>query len=74
MTKNTIQPGSYRLVRDITNPTPDRRSPKDWQKRPTFAAGAEFVVLGDAMTDVEIGESEYKSVPNHYQTTTSESR
>lgn len=40
-----IKPGSYRLSRDVQNPTPDRRHKDDWSKWPMWKAGTEFLAI-----------------------------
>lgn len=52
-----INPGVYRLSRDVANPKADRRSPNYWRNMVTWRAGLEFVVVGDSeipYTDDEI--------------------
>src|SRR6185436_12290051 len=47
MTKHNdvdIPPGTYKLARDVQNPTPDRRHTRDWRKMPVWNQGSRFVV------------------------------
>lgn len=52
--KDTIKiaPGAYTLSRDVENPAPDRRSPRDWHKHERWAAGTEFLVSGQPEIDL----------------------
>jgi len=40
----TIPPGAYKLAHDVQNPSPDRRSTRDWRKMPVWNKGTQFVV------------------------------
>jgi hypothetical protein len=42
--RRTLKSGTYKLTREIVNPTPDRRQKYDWRKEASFPAGMEFVV------------------------------
>lgn len=47
-TKATVEPfplplGHYRLLRDVTNPSPDKRK-KDWRSQPVWKAGWRFII------------------------------
>lgn len=40
-----IGAGTYRLRRDVNNPSPDRRYRNDWRSQPVWRAGTLFVVV-----------------------------
>jgi hypothetical protein len=40
-----LKPGTYKLVRDVANPQPDRRKTRDWRAFPTWKADTEFLVV-----------------------------
>lgn len=44
MTLETLKPGCYVLVADVTNPRPDRRRRDDWEAEETWSKGRKFVV------------------------------
>lgn len=53
----TLEPGTYKLSRDVKNPTPDRRFKNDWRFRPEWKAGTEFLVVGkthDMLTEEDV--------------------
>jgi hypothetical protein len=56
-------PGAYRLIADVHNPKPDRRS-KDWAKQPTIEAGLVLVVTQD-----KHGETAMAPVHGRYPST-----
>lgn len=39
-----VEPGVYRLTRDVTNPKPDRRATRDWRCPVVVEAGSRFLV------------------------------
>ena len=41
----TIKPGTYKLERDVENPSADRRVKRNWTALPTWRAGCEFLVV-----------------------------
>lgn len=43
-----LEPGLYRLTRDIANAHPDRRCKGDWRALPVIPAGKLFIVRPDA--------------------------
>lgn len=41
-----LNPGTYKLTSDVTNPKADKRKKGDWTARPKFEAGEIIVVIG----------------------------
>jgi hypothetical protein len=39
-----LKPGTYKLVADLANPTPDKRYRRDWREFPVWEEGWEFLV------------------------------
>jgi hypothetical protein len=39
-----LKPGTYKLSRDVANPTPDRRKKRDWRSSPSWTEGTELLV------------------------------
>jgi hypothetical protein len=66
-----IEPGIYKLTRNIPNPKPDRRS-KEWSKQPELTPGT-FIVrsmggdLSDLRTISKMGEKDWDKInePSH---------
>ena len=59
-----LKPGTYRLARDVTNPSPDRRRTRDWRASPVWEKGEEFLVQAHSttLTSERVGSIDYSTI------------